>query len=279
MMHYSLRRVIFPEPSSEGTLSEHENKCRRAYPVRMYTAYIFMFAVLLCSAACHRGTVLPESSSKANGVYHTVQKGQTLWRICKTYQVSMQDVAELNNITDHSQIKVGDRLFIPGAVKQLPVESTVSTGAQPSSQPGGTPAPAAIPEPAAPVIEKNVGMFIWPIIGPISKRFGIQGGMKHDGIDIKGAPEANIMASRAGKVIFSNVLEGYGNTVIVQHDSNFVTVYANLGANMVARDQQVKQSQVLGRLLSSPAEKRYLHFQVRRDRQARNPLFYLPEAR
>jgi lipoprotein NlpD len=245
----------------------------------MYTAYIFMLAVLLCSAACHRGTVLPESSSKANGVYHTVQKGQTLWRISKTYQVSMQDVAELNNITDHSQIKVGDRLFIPGAAKQLPVESTVGTGAQPPSQPGGTPTPAAVPEPAAPIIEKNVGMFIWPIIGPISKRFGIQGGMKHDGIDIKGAPEANIMASRAGKVIFSAVLEGYGNTVIVQHDSNFVTVYANLGVNMVARDQQVKQSQVLGRLLRSPAEKLYLHFQVRRDRQARNPLFYLPEAR
>jgi len=253
--------------------------CTRAYAARMYTAYFFMLAALLCCAACQRGTVLPESSSKAQGVYHTVQKGQTLWRICKTYQVSMQDVAELNNITDHSQIKVGDRLFIPGAVKQLPVESTVGTGAQPPSQPGGTPTPAAVPEPAAPVIEKNVGMFIWPIIGPVIKRFGIQGGMKHDGIDIKGAPEANIMASRAGKVIFSNVLEGYGNTVIVQHDSNFVTVYANLGANMVARDQQVKQSQVLGRLLSSPAEKRYLHFQVRRDRQARNPLFYLPEAR
>jgi lipoprotein NlpD len=122
-------------------------------------------------------------------------------------------------------------------------------------------------------------MFIWPLIGPISKRFGIHSGMKHDGIDIKGAPAATIVASRAGKVIFSAVLEGYGNTVIVQHDSHFVTVYANLGENSVARDQQVKQSQVLGRLLSDPAEKRYLHFQVRRDRQARNPLFYLPEAR
>ena len=245
----------------------------------MYTAYVFTLAVLLCCAACHRGTVLPESSSRAEGVYHTVQKGQTLWRISRTYQVSMQDVAELNNITDHAQIKVGDRLFIPGAEKQLPVESTVGTVAQPPAQPGGIRPPAAVPEPAAPIIEKNIGMFIWPIIGPISKRFGIQGGMKHDGIDIKGAPEANIVASRAGKVIFSNVLEGYGNTVIVQHDSNFVTVYANLGDNMVARDQQVKQSQVLGRLLSSPAEKRYLHFQVRRDRQARNPLFYLPAAR
>ena len=252
---------------------------RRAYLARMYTAYIFMLAVLLCCAACQRGLVLPDSSSKANGVYHTVQKGQTLWRICKTYQVSMLDVAVLNKITDHSQIKVGDRLFIPGAVKQLPVESTAGTVAQPPSQPGSTRPPAEAPEPAAPVIEKNVGMFIWPLIGPLSKRFGIHDGMKQDGIDIKGASEADIRASRAGKVILSAVLEGYGNIIIVQHDSNFATVYANLGEKMVAQDQQVKQSQVLGRLLRSPAEKLYLHFQVRRDSQARNPLFYLPEAR
>jgi lipoprotein NlpD len=245
----------------------------------MHTAYIFMLAFLVCCAACHRGPVLPDSSSRANGVYHTVQKGQTLWRICRTYQVSMQDVAELNNITDHSQIKVGDRLFIPGAVKQLPVESSVGTVAQPPSQPGSTPTPAAVPEPAAPIIEKNVGMFIWPLIGPVTKRFGIHGGLKHDGICIKGAPGADIQASRAGKVELSAPLKGYGNTVIIQHDSHFMTVYANLGENVVRVGQQVKQSQVLGRLAGGPPDKCFLHFQVRRDREARNPLFYLPEAR
>ena len=239
----------------------------------MRIGFILLFAGLLCCTACHRGPVLPSSSSKARGVYHTVQKGQTLWRICKTYQVSVQDVAEINNIRDHSEIKVGDRLFIPGAVKKL----WVATSTKPSGS--SKKSTKSKPEPPAPVIKKNVGMFVWPYIGSIMKRFGIHGGLKHDGIDIKGKPGADIRASRAGKVIFSAVLEGYGNTVIVQHDSHFVTVYANLGKNIVARNQQVKQSQVLGRLLHSPREKCYLHFQVRRDRKARNPLFYLPEAR
>jgi lipoprotein NlpD len=204
-----------------------------------------------------------------------VLKGQTLWRICQTYKVSMQDVAELNNIRDHSEIKAGDRLFIPGAVKQLYVASST---VQPSSKPV-KPSAGKAPEPVAPKIEKNVGMFVWPLIGTVIKRFGIHGGLKHDGIDIKGAPGADIRASRAGKVIFADVLEGYGNTLIIQHDSHFVTVYANLGEYLVRRDQQVKQSQVLARLLRDPREKCYLHFQVRRDRTARNPLFYLPEAR
>lgn len=253
-------------------------------PARTWPGLLILLTGLLLCTACHRGAVLPESSAQAKGVYHTVQKGQTLWRICKTYQVSMQDVAELNNITDHSQIEIGDRLFIPGARSALNVPATAGAAAQPG---GGTPAPGsgpqappdAVQEPIMPVIEKNVGMFIWPLIGPVIKRFGIHGGFKHDGIDIKGRTGADVKASRSGKVIFSAVLDGYGNTLIVQHDKNFVTVYANLGETIVGRDQQVKQSQVIGRLLGGPTEKCYLHFQVRRDGKARNPLFYLPEAR
>jgi len=204
-------------------------------------------------------------------VYHTVQKGQTLWRICKAYGVSMQDVAELNNITDPSQIRTGNRLFIPGADRVLDVPGTVP----------GPPAAAqtAEPEPPAPVIEKNTGMFIWPLIGPVLQSFGIQGGMKHDGIDIRGPSGAEVRASRGGKVIFAALLEGYGTTVIVQHDASYVTVYANLGESMVRQDQKLTQSQVLGRIPGAPPEKCYLHFQVRRDRKAHNPLFYLPKAR
>lgn len=240
---------------------------------RMRIGYIVLLAALLCCTACHRGPLPPSGSYKANGVYHTVQKGQTLWRICKTYKVSVQDVAEINNIRDHSEIKAGKRLFIPGAAKKLWVATSTKTSRS-SKKPT-----KSVPEPAAPVIKKNVGMFIWPIIGPVIKRFGIHGGLKHDGIDIKGAPGADIRVSRKGKVILTALLDGYGNTVIVQHDSHFVTVYANLGEIMVGQDQQVKQSQVLGRLQRSPKEKCFLSFQVRRDRKARNPLFYLPEAR
>jgi lipoprotein NlpD len=253
-------------------------------PVCTRPGFLILLSGLLLCTACHRGAVLPESSSKAQGVYHAVQKGQTLWRICKTYQVSMQDVAELNNITDHSQIEVGDRLFIPGAKSVLNVPATAGAAAQPPI--GGGPSPGTGTrveppgqEPLMPVIEKNVGMFIWPLIGPVTKRFGIHGGLKHDGIDIKGPPGAEVKASRGGKVIFSALLEGYGNTVIVQHDKSFVTVYANLGEHAVSRDQQVRQSQVLGRLPGGPPDTCYLQFQVRHDRKARNPLFYLPEAR
>jgi len=240
---------------------------------RMRTGFFVLVAALLCCTACHRGPVLPGSSYKAKGVYHTVQKGQTLWRICNTYKVSMQDVAEINNIRDHSEIKAGDQLFIPGAAKKL----WVATSAKPTGSSKTSKKP--VPDPPAPVIKKNTGLFIWPLIGPIINRFGIHGGLKHDGIDIKGKPGAAVKASRGGKVVFSAWLDGYGNTVIVEHPSSFVTVYANLGNITVSGSQKVKQSQVLGSLPNDASKKCYLHFQVRRYKKARNPLFHLPKAR
>lgn len=239
----------------------------------MRIKYIFLLVVLVLLAGCHRGAVLPDSSSRARGVYHTVQKGQTLWRICRTYKVDMQDVAELNNITDHSQIKAGDRLFMPGADKEL----WVATSIKPSES-SKTPAKPA-PEPPAPEIKKNIGLFIWPLIGPITSRFGIHGGQKHDGIDIQGKPGDAVKASRSGKVVFSDWLDGYGNTVIIEHVDSFVTVYSKLDIITVANGQKVNQSQALGSLATASAGKCSLHFQVRRYRKARNPLFYLPEAR
>ena len=52
---------------------------------------------------------------KIQGVYHTVKRYETLWRISKTYGVSQKEICRFNNIPDPTQIKVGQRLFIPGA--------------------------------------------------------------------------------------------------------------------------------------------------------------------
>ncbi|MBI5286357.1 MAG: LysM peptidoglycan-binding domain-containing protein, partial [Deltaproteobacteria bacterium] len=55
----------------------------------------------------------------SHGVYHTVERGQTLWRIAKTYGVDHQELAEVNDITDPTQVKVGQKIFIPGASRVL----------------------------------------------------------------------------------------------------------------------------------------------------------------
>ena len=59
------------------------------------------------------------------GVYHVVERHQTLYRICKTYEVDIHEVASINGITDHSKIETGQRIFIPGAKKVLKVEIVI----------------------------------------------------------------------------------------------------------------------------------------------------------
>jgi LysM repeat protein len=51
------------------------------------------------------------------GFYHTVQRGQTVYRISKTYGVDVKELMRLNHIYDPSQLEVGQKLWIP---KPLP---------------------------------------------------------------------------------------------------------------------------------------------------------------
>jgi LysM repeat protein len=48
----------------------------------------------------------------ASGVY-IVQPGDTLYDIAQEHQVSLQKLAEINNITDPTTIMVGQQLLIP----------------------------------------------------------------------------------------------------------------------------------------------------------------------
>ncbi len=56
-----------------------------------------------------------KSSERMRGVYHRVKPGETLWRISKAYNVDLQELAEINNITDSARIGAGSVVFIPDA--------------------------------------------------------------------------------------------------------------------------------------------------------------------
>ncbi len=74
--------------------------------------YIFLITVSLFLYSCtgyHTKTTLPK------GVYHRVKSGDTLWNIARAYRVSIQDLAEVNNITDPKLIEIDSVIFIPSA--------------------------------------------------------------------------------------------------------------------------------------------------------------------
>lgn len=202
--------------------------------------------------------------SSSPRLVHVVGRGENLYRIGKAYGVDYRDLARLNGIADPARIEVGQRIVIPGATRRLPVDVIApryADAARPEfGPPGGRP------------------WFRWPTReGTLSSGFGPRRGTFHDGVDIAAPEGTPVYAARDGRVIYSDRIPGYGNVVIVSHERGLSTVYAHNSRNRVAAGDAVKEGEVVS-LVGSTGRTTgpNLHFEVRVDNVARNPLFYLP---
>lgn len=89
----------------------------------------------LLSAACVTSPA-PRSRTQARpatGVEHTVQKGESLWKISRAYGVSIEMIALANELGSNSRIDIGQKLFIPGAAKVRSTSSPSSAAKQPAA--------------------------------------------------------------------------------------------------------------------------------------------------
>jgi murein DD-endopeptidase MepM/ murein hydrolase activator NlpD len=201
------------------------------------------------------------------GFRHRVKSGENLYRIGQAYGVDYRELARANGIDDPHRIEIGQRLIVPNATRELPVTII-------------TPARARADAPAAAELPADRSPFVWPIEGRVVDAFGPRGETHHDGIDIAAAIGTPIRAARGGRVLYSDQLVRYGNVLIVDHGDGYVTVYAHNRLNAVGSDAIVRQGDVIGEVgdtgdASAPS----LHFEVRKDNVARNPLHFLPPRR
>jgi len=199
------------------------------------------------------------------GVRHRVAPGETLYRIGQAYGVSHQELARANHLRDADRIEVGQVLIIPHAARQVPVALV-------------TPERATEARPAPPEVPAGSAAFRWPVTaGVVSSGFGPRGATHHDGIDISVPEGSPVYAARAGRVLYSDHLRGYGNLIILEHADGYATVYAHNRDNRVAAGAAVRQGDVIGVVgRSGKTSGPNLHFEIRKDNVARNPLFYLP---
>jgi murein DD-endopeptidase MepM/ murein hydrolase activator NlpD len=101
----------------------------------------------------------------------------------------------------------------------------------------------------------------------------------HDGVDITAPAGTPVHAADGGVVVYAGRLRGYGNVVIIEHSDRFVTVYGHDAANLVRAGDRVARGQVIGAVGSSGRTTGpNLHFEVRHDNLAYNPLEFLPSA-
>jgi murein DD-endopeptidase MepM/ murein hydrolase activator NlpD len=126
------------------------------------------------------------------------------------------------------------------------------------------------------------GKFMWPVAGRIMSGFGwrihpIFGVRRfHTGIDITAPYGTLVKAGDGGEVVQAGYFGGYGNSVMLYHGGGFATWYAHLSSIRVSVGQFVDRGQVIGLVGSTGwSTGPHLHFEVRINGEAQNPLGYL----
>jgi septal ring factor EnvC (AmiA/AmiB activator) len=119
-------------------------------------------------------------------------------------------------------------------------------------------------------VRKFRGLLDWPAEGPVSAKFGtvvhpkFKTEVPHPGLDIEASEGVPFRSIFDGRVAYAAALNGYGLTVVLDHGSGIVSVYAHAQVLLVTAGDDVVRGQDLGRVGESGSLRGpYLYFEMR----------------
>ncbi|HUX90696.1 MAG TPA: peptidoglycan DD-metalloendopeptidase family protein [Gallionellaceae bacterium] len=243
--------------------------------------------------------------------FHVVQKGDTLYSIAFENGLDYREVAEQNNIGNPSAIQIGQQIKLmppeEGVGERSRIESKPLAAA--SSMPivkKDQPKVVKLPyseqavaqiekmqqEPAQPALASNAPITVvkppqesetgtddsleWgmPTKGKVIGEYSESANRK--GVDIAGNKGQAVLASAAGKVVYSGSgLRGYGKLVIIKHNKTFLSAYAHNEQILVKEGQSVTKGQKIAEMGSTDADQVKLHFEIRKFGKPVDPAKFL----
>ncbi|MBU6467912.1 MAG: M23 family metallopeptidase [Betaproteobacteria bacterium] len=102
---------------------------------------------------------------------------------------------------------------------------------------------------------------------------------EHKGLDIEVIEPQNVLAAANGVVSYvGDSLKSYGHMIVVKHNADVLSVYADNQKTLVKEGEQVKKGQVIGRIEPSEATRSaIMHFEIRYRGKPLNPSQILPK--
>lgn len=218
----------------------------------------------------------PPGATPAEPRVHEVRSGDTLVKLAERYGVTVAAIVAENGMPSaRVVIRVGQRLVIPPA---LPASAPRVV-----TEHGGKGARASVPRAPA-HIELGVPdadalgvVFIWPVEGPVTSTFGRRHNGWHRGIDIRAEPGTPVQAAAPGVVVMSGAEPRYGRVIKIEHEGDFLTIYAHNDRNLVEVGDRVAAGETIATVgRTGRATTDHLHFEIRRQGLNYNPLYLLP---
>jgi len=270
-----------------------------------------LILLIFCAFGCVRDYV---KSEPRQGYYYVVRPDETLSSIARDHRMSVEELAEVNDLDKAAALKEGKVLFVPReeSVKDLSKSKEVkskevSQGRKPRTETytGKTAGKTEtvkktdtkkstktiLPQENVKIKQGDStkpitaskdtdgirkGKFFWPLKGKVISKYGPQpNGMFYNGIRIETRKESSVVASAGGQVIFSALLKDYGETVIIKHDQNYATVYTHLSKRLVKVDQKIKRGDKIALIIPAFSGVGFIDFEIRYRNKAKDPLLFL----
>jgi murein DD-endopeptidase MepM/ murein hydrolase activator NlpD len=203
-----------------------------------------------------------------------LKAGDTVESLAEEYKVSTWLILHLNpQLRDPGAIQEGQLVAVPQKL-EVPKPTPVRSLAEVRNQKKQRVRLANSPD----LSQFGPHGLRWPVSGRITSKFGWRGGRQHKGIDIwsSAGAQALIRAAKSGVVIEAGYSGNYGNLVVIDHGGGWVTCYGHLSRILVSKGEKVGTGQVIGNMgKTGNATGYHLHFEVRKDGKAINPLSVL----
>ena len=220
-------------------------------------------------------------------IRHKVKRGETAYTIARLYDVPVDALAEWNGLGPDFTVREDQFLLIP--IKNQPAPQQAAVAATNVTQPGqGSPTPTppsatqplpdeviapAAPAPdvtaEAPTNQSNAALGL-PVTGTIIRTY--EKG-KNEGIDIAAAPGTAVKAAEAGTVAAITADADQVPIIVVKHNNDLLTVYANVDKITVKKGDRVRRGEQIASLRGG--DNSYVHFEVRKGFEAVDPEPYL----
>ncbi len=194
---------------------------------------------------------------------YKVVSGDTLFSIAKKNNVSLSSLKKYNGLLS-TNLQLG---------QVLQLISPISTDAGIENKKEIT--KSILKSIANIFVEEKEVIFISPLKGEIISTFGIKpSGLKNNGINIEAKNGSEILASEDGVVVFvGNTIKGFGNTIIIKHAQNYMTVYAHADEILVNLGEKIEKNNKIATVgKTGKVKSSQLHFEIVKNLQHKNPV-------
>ncbi|EEE38368.1 LysM domain/M23/M37 peptidase [Rhodobacteraceae bacterium KLH11] len=219
-------------------------------------------------------------------IRHKVKRGETAYTISRLYQVSVESLAEWNGLGPDFTVREDQFLLIPVKDQAAPRTAAVTTAVTEPGEGSPTPTPPSATQPlpeeelsaATPVPDvtaeaptsTGTSALAIPVNGTIIRTYA-KG--KNEGIDVASAPGAPVTAAEAGTVAAITADADQVPIIVIKHNNDLLTVYANVDDITVKKGDRVRRGQKIASLRGG--DNAYVHFEVRQGFESVDPEPYL----